>query len=86
MQHANQCSHCHVSINIIDPPTSLSYTADDKNKAPQPEESPLEPENYLHESLSAEFTTPIEILPFFLSHNIDIASCETSTSDCCEER
>lgn len=64
----------------------MSYTANDKHKAPQLEEIPLAPETYLHEISFVESAISIKILPFFISHNIDTASCETSTSDFCEER
>jgi len=40
----------------------------------------------MHENPFVESSIPIEILPLFHYHNIDPASSETSTYDCCEER
>ena len=75
MQHADRCPPSHVSINTIDPPTYISYTADVKHKAPQLEEIPLVLETCLDENTYVESAIPIEILPFFHSHTIDHASC-----------
>ena len=61
MQHADRCPPNKVSIDTTNPSTSMSCIVDDKYKAPQPEESPLELETYLHEIPSVESDIPIEI-------------------------